>query len=370
MILFGKTLPWMGLIIIPLFILAEQLPGMPQTDLMVIEDYLSQPDSEIDIGYANLLMGKVLNPLIDINFFDGELNAIVNIVKKQIRRDKKPQKIIEKINAIIFDQYNFEALAEPYPEDFLLDNLIQSKKGRCMSLVALYSTLGYRLNLPIEGVCVPEHIFARWVPEEKKKRFSFKKNKHINIETTLDGIELSDKYYLNMLNNLKAEAENPFFLRPLSKKEVIGAYLSSLGSALRVKDRFDKSIAVCKLAISINENDAEAWNNLGISYRKKGLNELAVASYNKAIKIYPNFAEAWQNLGSVQASNMERIRCFKKAVTIKPSLSTAWKNLVIAYYEIQNYELAWTCANRCREQGHFIPQELLRKIQFKLRSER
>ncbi len=173
-----------------------------------------------------------------------------------------------------------------------------------------------------------------------------------------------------MLHHLKAETENSFYLRPLSKKEVVGAYLSSLGSALRVKDRFDRSIAVCKLSISINENDAEAWNNLGISYRQKGLNELAVASYNKALKIYPNFAEAWQNLGSVQDTNTERIKCFKKAVAIKPSLSTAWKNLVVAYYENQNYEFAWTCANRCREQGHVIPQELLRKIQFKLRSER
>ena len=155
----------------------------------------------------------------------------------------------------------------------------------------------------------------------------------------------------------------PSSFRSLTRREFIAAYLSPLGSALRDRGRLDEAIEACRLSVSINPKDAEAWNNLGMTYRLKGMKDLAIISYNRALTIYPGFAEAWHNQGSVQEDNEKRIYYYKKAITLKPSLSEAWRNLVLAYYETGNYQLAWACVNRCHELGHTLSGQLIRKIE-------
>ena len=166
-----------------------------------------------------------------------------------------------------------------------------------------------------------------------------------------------------MVGDELIENENDFYLRPLSKRETLATYLSALSHALREQGRVKEAIESSKLAISVNGQDSEAWNNLGMAYRRKGYDEMAIFSYNRALDFNPNFAEAWQNLGSVQKDNNRRIFHFKKAISIKPELSVAWRNLVLAYLENENYDLALACANRCQLLGLELPRSLLKKLE-------
>ncbi len=328
-----------------------------------IEEYLQASDNALDIGYANLLIGKVFEPRLNVKNYLDFIDKMLETIKDKSGRSNKPETVIAAINQCFYEDHRFTAVIDPFPEDFLINNLVDNKQGRCMSLVALYLAVAKRLKVPVVALCIPEHIYARWEIDKGVRRIFSRGPDYVNIETTLKGSNYSDKHYLEMLGSNPAELHGEFYLRPLSPKETIATYLSPLGSLLRDQGRLDEAISACRLAVKINPGDAEAWNNLGMSYRRKEMKDLAMTSYQRAVEVYPRFAEAWHNMGSIQDEHSKRIEYFKKAITIKPQFVEAWRNLVIAYYENQNYQMAMACANQCRSLGYELPGELLNKIQ-------
>lgn len=333
-----------------------------------IRDFLKLPEAKLDLGMGNILLGNLYQRNVEVTKHVEVLDEMAAKIRRNIGRTKDPQKIIDKINSYLFEELTLAAEDEPYPEDFLIHRLLETKIGRCMSLVALYISLADRIDFPVVSVCVPEHIFVRWIPDNKRKFLFSKKKSHINIETTLMGTSLQDQRYEEMAG--KVPPDNNFYLRPLSKKETFATYLSALGSALLNDNRVDEAIEACKLSLSVNSGDAEAWNNLGMAYRKNKLEDLAETAYKRALDNYPEFAEAWQNLGSICDDNKKRIEYYKKAVSIKPQLSEVWGNLVLAYCEDEKFELALACVNQCKKLGHRLPPNLVSKIERRLYSDR
>jgi tetratricopeptide (TPR) repeat protein len=57
---------------------------------------------------------------------------------------------------------------------------------------------------------------------------------------------------------------------------------------------YDKQIAEYTQAISLNPDDAEAYNNRGKAYEKKEDYDRAIADYNKASKLDPHGAQGSQ----------------------------------------------------------------------------
>ena len=120
------------------------------------------------------------------------------------------------------------------------------------------------------------------------------------------------------------------------------------------------------IAISVNVNDAEAWNNLAMTYRMQNMAELAIASYRKALKITPDFAEAWNNYGSVEPDLPERINHYKKAVAMNPELAKAWRNLAMAYFDHGDYDLSAMCVRRYHGLGYRMQPDFLETLKNRM----
>ncbi len=336
-----------------------------------VASYLDQPEAQLRIGEANLLIGKLYDSGIDVDKLRVQLDELAASIEEKIGRNRDPHTVIRIINDHFFNDYRLRAIIDPYPEDFLLHDLLQRKKGRCMSLVALYMAIAERLDLPIVAVCVPEHIFARWLVKPKRRRLFRKKPEaeYINIETTLEGVSLADKRYLDMMGDT-VSGSGSFYMRPLSRRETVGAYLSPLGSAMREQGQLDRAVTACKLAVDVNPADAEAWNNLGMTYRRQGRNDLATAAYLKALENLPDFAEVMNNLGSIQEDGDERVEWFKKAIAARPDFAAAWKNLVLAHCANGNLEMARVSADRYRQLGYELSPEIQTLLQMQPKPER
>jgi tetratricopeptide (TPR) repeat protein len=322
-----------------------------------IEAHLELPEEKLDVGYANLLLGKIYDVDVDVDAYQARLDALAADLTRSIGRQKRAAKVLPRMNRLLFETQQFEAKAEPYPEDFLLHRLLDKKAGRCAAFVSLYLALASRTGLPMGSVCVPEHIFIRWLPAvpgsdpDYKLGGLFRRGPpYLNVETTKAGGQLQDEIYQRMLGDASTDAGASFYLRPLSRRETIGALLSALGDALRKQGRLAEALYACKLAIGINVNDAEAWNNLGVVQRELGDVKLARAAYNKALSLHP-YAEIYNNLASLEKEPAKRITLYRQALEIKPDLCGVWKNLSFAYYQTGNFQMAQLCVNRAREHG-------------------
>lgn len=325
---------------------------------------MDAPDEEIDIGLGNLLIGKLYEPELDVAKYSEQLDRIAAELKVRIAAEKEPAAVIKIINDYLFKKVGLEAIEDPYPTDFLLHVLLRTKRGRCSALVALYMALGRRLDLPLQSVCVPAHTFVRWVLEPGPAGADTPR--YLNIETTMQGVLMTDKQYQESRGWVETERAGKFYLQSLTKRQTLAAFLSPLGSALRHQGRLAEAVTYCRKAIAALPNDAEGWNNLGMAYRRLGRNGLAIASFRQALLINPGYAEFWNNQGSAMEDVRARVEHFRRAVQIKPDLAEAWKNLSYAYFEMRQIELAWQSAQKCKELGLKLPPEFIKALQLRL----
>ena len=93
---------------------------------------------------------------------------------------------------------------------------------------------------------------------------------------------------------------------------------------------FYKAEQALRKAISIDQNNAYALNNLGLVLSQLDRTEEAENAYRKAIECKPNHVTAWTNLGKL-FHNLERMaeaeEAYRKAIECAPSHAYAWHRL-------------------------------------------
>ncbi|HSX12295.1 MAG TPA: transglutaminase family protein, partial [Rhabdochlamydiaceae bacterium] len=174
------------------------------------EELLQLPAEETDLGRALL-----------INQFDEEENikdkilqyeASLDLMALQIfvRLPKQATAIdkIREINRFIFQEMRFRFPPHSlYAKDIdlytFLPSVLDNRQGVCLGVSILYLCLAQRLDLPLEIITPPGHIFVRWENGTEA----------INIETTARGINPPDETYLGL---------NTRLLQRRTIKEVVG----------------------------------------------------------------------------------------------------------------------------------------------------
>ena len=91
------------------------------------------------------------------------------------------------------------------------------------------------------------------------------------------------------------------------------------------------------MAIKLNSEYADAYNNLGNALKELGLLNDAVNNYHKALNVKPDFAEAHYNLG-VALKNLgkpeDAVAAYHKALGLKPAYPMAYTNLLECVYTL------------------------------------
>ena len=111
----------------------------------------------------------------------------------------------------------------------------------------------------------------------------------------------------------------------------------------------DKTISNYDRAISINPNDAVAYNNRGNVSANVGEYDKAIADYDRAISINPNDAVAYNNRGLAYTNIGEYDRAiadYNRAIAIDPNLAVAYHNRGDAYTKIGEHARAAADYNR------------------------
>ena len=65
-------------------------------------------------------------------------------------------------------------------------------------------------------------------------------------------------------------------------------------------ERYEDSIAACRMALSLRANYAEAWNNIGAAYNRLGQYDQAAEACEKALRLKPGYELAANNLRFAQ----------------------------------------------------------------------
>lgn len=159
---------------------------------------------------------------------------------------------IKEMNKFIFHEMQFRFPPHSiHAQDIdlytFLPSVLDGRQGVCLGVSILYLCLAERLNLPMEIITPPGHIYVRY---RKDKTL-------INIETTARGIHVPSDAYLG-INTKK--------LQTRTKKEVIGLAFVNQASVLWGQDKHQEAIDLYHIALKYMPHDPLIEMFLGFNY--------------------------------------------------------------------------------------------------------
>ncbi len=219
------------------------------------------PPEQLDIGMALLL--SQLEGKEDAHLQARRYSAMLDLMALQILAQLPDTAThfekIQETNRFIFEKMHFRFPPHSLYADQIdlytfLPSVMDNHLGVCLGVTALYLAISQRLDLPLEIITPPGHIFIRYRDGDQIT----------NIETTARGINPPSEIYLSL--NTKS-------LQQRTLKEVIGMTHVNQASTYLHVHKFDEAVRAYEKALPYMPEDTLVKELLGYSYLFTGKKE-------------------------------------------------------------------------------------------------
>ncbi|HSV43150.1 MAG TPA: transglutaminase family protein [Candidatus Bathyarchaeia archaeon] len=225
---------------------------------------------------------------MDTAEYDQQFQTMAQVLSERFKTAADDQTRIRLINEYLFNDQKFEVdrstLFESTTDELLLNRVMTTKKGHCLSLSLVYLCLGERLGLSLNGVMFPNHFFVRFSHADGA----------INIETTAKGEPFDNEHYRSLY--LRG-FDDQISAQRLGKKETIAVYLANLANQYKLKGTHEFAMRLLQAVIELMPDRAGLYINLGNTYERDGQIITALGCYQKALGMNPYLCEAHYNIG-------------------------------------------------------------------------
>lgn len=182
-----------------------------------------------------------------------ELNRIKKDIWLELNDDLTALERIKVFNHVFYDVCGFTGSTEDYhkPQNYLINSVLESKKGNSLSLGAIYMLIAQSLDLPVYGINFPEHFILAYTSGQNSFFVFSEKDKYDDgvlfyINAFSKGSAISRQEAEWFLKQLNLEAD-PKYFSFCSKLDIITRILNSLISAYERNNEFQKAKEAKKL---------------------------------------------------------------------------------------------------------------------------
>lgn len=146
--------------------------------------------------------------------------------------------------------------------DLFIHGIIDGPGGTCASMPVIYVAVGRRLGYPLKLAESRAHLFFRW-DDPQGQRLGFAER--FNVEGAGSGIaSYPDDYYRTWPEPwTAAEQASDVYLKSLSPREELAAFLSTRGECLYDNGRMDEAIQAYRWACGLAPKDPRYRWRLG-----------------------------------------------------------------------------------------------------------
>ncbi len=121
------------------------------------------PDEKIDLARAALLIARLDNEELDIDFYRAEIQRLARLAAEPFPKNAKPADKIVALNKFLFNERGFHGSHTEYyaKSNSYLNEVIDDREGLPITLSVLYIEIARELKLTVVGVPLPGHFMVR-----------------------------------------------------------------------------------------------------------------------------------------------------------------------------------------------------------------
>lgn len=305
-----------------------------------------------DVETLSRFAAERLEGISDTEMFYDSLESFVNTLEIPSGMNES----IESLKGIVYHQWGISFDSDQDDIQALLPNTIFSRRsGSCLGVSLIFLMLAEETQTPLRGVVLPGHFFVRYRNSDRTR----------NIEPNREGYAHPDDYYRERY----AVSDFPgYYLRDLTKREVVGVLCYNLGNIFREKGRPAEAQALYRAAVERFDEYAEAWGNLAIVLNSRGHNERAWSAMAEAYRRNPDLPGILKNRAALALSTKryeEAVALYDESLSRKTGDPEVLLGLVYAYTGMDDTRRADSALRRLKRfhPGYPVPAELSRSLE-------
>lgn len=246
-------------------------------------DVLALPPDEIDLARGLFIAQLSDGTDAKISSYEALIDLMALQILARLPPNASPEAKIRAINDFVFNEMGFRFPPHStYSKDLdmytFLPSVLDSRRGVCLGVSILYICIAQRMNLSLEMITPPGHIYVRYRPATGSE---------INIETTARGIHLDSEEYLGV---------NTRFLQKRNIKEVIGLAFFNQASICWETGEHEKALQAYHKAILYMPDDKHLKELMAYQYVLSGREEEGRHRLEEVRNYVPDFAVSGETI--------------------------------------------------------------------------
>jgi regulator of sirC expression with transglutaminase-like and TPR domain len=133
---------------------------------------LGEPEDDIDLFHAALLIARLDNDEVDIEGYRGELDRMGREISKEIPAEADAAAKLAALNRYLFDEHGFHGSRSDYyhRSNSYVNEVLDDREGLPITLSVIYIELARKVGIKVVGVGLPGHFVVRHEPPQGEQQ--------------------------------------------------------------------------------------------------------------------------------------------------------------------------------------------------------
>ena len=315
-----------------------------------VETLLKLKPDEIDLSRGLFLAEMEIDgsSRLKVRSYEANIDLMALQILARLSPEATPLEKVRAINDYIFNEMRFRfppqsLFAKEIDMYTLLPSVLDSRRGVCLGVSILYLCLAQRLDLNLQAITPPGHIYVRYVDPN---------GEITNIETTARGIDVPSEHYLGLETRK---------LQQRSIREVVGLAFVNQAAVCWHKEDSKKAVRLYEQAQKFMGDDYLLNMFLGFNYLFAGQIKEGRKLLEKVKGVIPDHMVAgdtvaedflkgnvdvegiqaiYSEVDDKRASILEKQKKIKTTLTKNPKFRQGHLHLAITWLQLGRYKEA------------------------------
>jgi len=254
-------------------------PAVSPRRLLAAE--LARSEAELNLAKAALLVAKEEYPQLPIDLYLARLDQVAEEVKDRLAEENAPLVVLQEVLETLYTRRGFEGNREAYhdPRNSFVNDVLDRGVGIPLTLGIVLLEVGWRLDLPLEGVNFPGHFLVRYRGDVVVLLVDPFDGGKMRFQDQAQ--ELLDRAYGGMVRLQDS------FLRTASKREMLTRLLTNLKSVYVKVGDHERALGAVERLLMITPMAPAESRSRGVLLARLGRQEEAAEQLEAYLRVAP-----------------------------------------------------------------------------------
>lgn len=262
-------------------------PKAVATTTQQLRQYLHRADA--NTYEASLMLARYSDPGLDVERYMHLLHAWSVELGDAITCQEKVQTKIAKLNEFLFQEKGFHVDHDDFynPANSMMHLVIERRTGIPVTMSALYTTLGQKVGIDLQGISFPGHFLVKAPVDEGI----------FVLDPYHRGASLSEDQLTQLLQHADPKATEDSMIKYLESatiEETVMRMMRSLKTVYFRQGNHEQTLDILNMMLEMNPELVDERRERGLMLRELQCQNSALMDLEHYVKHRPNCSEATQ----------------------------------------------------------------------------